>query len=718
MYLSEEKNKIGKTTFIVGRSKADEAISTWDCFVFLRRMITCIFSIYFMLFSIDVYAAMATSSKPLNYAVIADFDKKDLFNNLGGDSGTWEMDPSDNEQSCKASIDFENSRGRGGGCLKLEYDTDSPKIAINGFWTQLQSFDANSFDHLDFFVKGDKEKGHTATFKIEVKKVKSISQDGKYEYTKGNFIVTGVTDAWQRISIPLHKMVGIEESWQDWSRLKELVISFESRRLDKKAGIIYIDDMRFVRTGNPGPSIRDDIPRKAKTKQWITGEDYARFLIKRLGGFPEKIWVKKEFPEDNYAFLMTIAKDMWKYFDKIVDTEYGLPLDYIKLGDEKAISDKTAIGDYTNITNIGLYLMCIVSAYDFGFITKEEAIKRISLTLDSIETLESYNGFLYNYYDVTNFQRTSHFISLVDSGWLTTGLVVVKNAFPEEIGKRCSKLIDQRNFSFFYDFVQGHMYHGYYVNVDSYSGSHYGIFYSESRAISYMAIGKGDVPIEHWFMLQRTFPESWAWQTQIPKERKEKEYLGYKFIGGYYTYNGYKYIPSWGGSMFEALMPTLIIDEKDIAPKGLGLNDKVHAELQIKITKEKLNYPVWGQSPSTTPIGGYTEYGITQLGIKGYKQGVITPHATFLALEFMPKEAVENLRNLIKLYNIYGEYGFYDSLNIETKLVAPKYLCLDQAMSFIALNNFLNNGAIRKRFHKDELNLEAEKLLKIEDLFN
>ena len=73
---------------------------------------------------------------------------------------------------------------------------------------------------------------------------------------------------------------------------------------------------------------------------------------------------------------------------------------------------------------------------------------------------------------------------------------------------------------------------------------------------------------------------------------------------------------------------------------------------------------------------------------------------------------------LIKLYNIYGEYGFYDSVDIKTGLVASKYLCLDQAMSFIALNNYINDGAIRKRFHKDKLNVKAEKLLSVEEFFN
>jgi len=179
-----------------------------------------------------------------------------------------------------------------------------------------------------------------------------------------------------------------------------------------------------------------------------------------------------------------------------------------------------------------------------------------------------------------------------------------------------------------------------------------------------------------------------------------------------------KFVPSWGGSMFEALMPTLIIDEKGLAPKGLGANDLAHAKIQAQYALGKLGYQVFGMSPSCVPGGGYSEYGVKVLGMKGYKSGVITPHATFLALEFIPKEAIRNLRTMLEKYTAYGEYGFYDAIDPETGQVAVKYLCLDQAMSFVALNNYLNNGAVRKRFHNDPIAKNAEELLKVEDFFD
>ena len=169
--------------------------------------------------------------------------------------------------------------------------------------------------------------------------------------------------------------------------------------------------------------------------------------------------------------------------------------------------------------------------------------------------------------------------------------------------------------------------------------------------------------------------------------------------------------------MFEALMPTLILDEKRLSPKGLGLNDERHARIQVKYALEKLEYPVFGMSPSCVPGGGYSEYGVKPLGMKGYKAGVVTPHATFLALEFMPKECIKNIRALLAKYDAYGEYGFYDAIDVKTGKIAMEYLCLDQAMSLVALNNYLNNGAIRKRFSADPISKNAEELLKVEDFF-
>ncbi|MBI3999597.1 MAG: DUF3131 domain-containing protein [Candidatus Omnitrophica bacterium] len=598
-------------------------------------------------------------------------------------------------------------------------------MAKVGYWTKLRDFDATPHDHLAFDVRGDETAGFTETFLIEIKKYKN---EERIDKIKGTYTAKGVTENWQTIQIPLNLFTGLFDQtnpkiWENpmlaRKDLDELVINLESRRVSKKNGVLYFDNFRFIKIGNPGQHIIDQPERKGmKTPVKLEGVEFARFLVDRLQGYPKEVLPKKEFPEDDRAFLTMIAKDTWSFFDHIVDREHQLPLDTIQLGETEPIASDGWVGDYTNVTNIGLYLMCLVSAYDMGFIPREEAVKRIQATLHTIEKLEHHeSGFLYNYYDTTTLEQTSYFVSLVDSGWLDAGIYVVKNAFPEELKEQCERILGKHSFKFFYDEVEQQMTHGYFAHLGVYSDYNYGSFYTEPRAASYIAIARGDVPMEHWFRLIRTFPEEYGWQNQLPIDREKRTTLGYSYYGGYYEWEGIKFIPSWGGSMFEAMMPTLIMDEAKYAPEGLGLNDKRYVEIQMKYTLGELKYPVWGMSPSSVPEGGYSEYGVKVLGSKGYKAGVVTPHAAVLGLEFAPEETIKNLRELVRRFSIYGEYGFYDAVTVETGKVARKYLSLDQAMIFITLNNYLNDGAIRKRFHADPINEKALPLLTEEKFF-
>lgn len=442
--------------------------------------------------------------------------------------------------------------------------------------------------------------------------------------------------------------------------------------------------------------------------------------MNRLIGFPKALTVKKDFPKDDKAFLKTVARDTWEFFDKILDKENALPLDTVLFGETKPLDATTWVGDYTSVTNIGVYFMAVVSAYDLGFITKDDAVARIRKTMGTLEKLHYHeSGFPFNYYDTTTLERTSYFVSFVDSGWLMLGLYVAKGAFPEELAEQASRLLKRGNLNFFYDPLAKQMYHGYYDNLKVYSDYHYGVFYTEPRATSFIAVARGEVPEAHWFEgLVRTFPASYAWQSQAPKSRVETRLEGYPYVGGYYEWKDLQYVPSWGGSAFEALMPPIVLKEKDLAPEGLGQNNEAHVRGQIRYALEELKMPVWGMSPCSVPEGGYSEYGAKVMGIKGYKAGVVTPHASALALEYAPAEVVANLRKLIELYDVYGEYGFYDAVTVATGKVARKYLALDQGMILLTINNYLNAGALRERFHADPEIRKADKLLTAEKFFD
>lgn len=659
-----------------------------------------------------------------NVSVIDDFEDEDLKNYLDGESGSWNLTP-DAEDVDVREENVEGGAADSKRALKVTYDVDGADIAKVGYWTKLRGYDAMGYDHLSFDVRGDELAGFTTVFLIELKKYKNAERIDKI---KGTYLVRNVTKDWQTVQIPLNMFTGLfdqtnPEVWKNpmtaRKDLNELVVNIESRRVTKKTGVLYFDNFKFIRTGNPGQHIIDQPKRHIeKTPTRIEGVEFMKFLAARLQGFPSEVFPKKEFPEDDRAFLNVIARDTWKFFDSIIDKEHQLPLDTVEFGKTEPISEGGWVGDYTNVTNIGVYLMCLVAAHDLGFIDREETISRIRRTLNTVEKLVHHeSGFLYNYYDTTTLEQTSYFVSLVDSGWLDAGIYVAKNAFPEALKEQCERILSGHSFAFFYDPVEQQMTHGYFAHLKVHSDYHYGSFYQESRASSYIAIGRGEAPVEHWFRIFRTFPEEYSWQSQMPINRVKRTTLGFTYDGGYYEWKGLQFVPSWGGSMFEALMPTLILDEVKYAPDSLGKNDLNHALGQIRYGLEDMNYPVWGMSPSSVPEGGYSEFGAKPLGSKGYKAGAITPHAVMLAIEFAPEETIKNLRELVRRYQVYGEFGFYDAFNPETGLVTRKYLSLDQGMLFVALSNYLTGGSIRKRFHADPINEKALPLLTEEKLF-
>jgi hypothetical protein len=189
---------------------------------------------------------------------------------------------------------------------------------------------------------------------------------------------------------------------------------------------------------------------------------------------------------------------------------------------------------------------------------------------------------------------------------------------------------------------------------------------------------------------------------------------------GYYEYQGRKFVPSWGGSLFEFLMPTLVLDEKKLAKSGLGRNDKIAAEIQRDYALKEKGYPVWGISPAAMLNGRkwrYVEYGVKALGVKGYPDHqVVSPHVSFLALDVLPKDAVSNIRKLLE-YDLYGEYGFFDAFDLRSGKAVPQYLALDQGMTLVALCNYLQKGFIQKAFQKDPIAKNAEELLSKENFF-
>jgi hypothetical protein len=463
------------------------------------------------------------------------------------------------------------------------------------------------------------------------------------------------------------------------------------------------------------------VARKKKAWERALGGEAAAIahIQARLAGWPQRLLVEREsLPSTDHAFALRLAHDTWRGLEALSDRENGLPMDNVSFAPGSVAVPPARIGDYTSGTNIGMRLTAIVAAHELQLLSRAAAAEKIRRVLDTVQRLETYRGFLFNFYDTTSLERTSNFVSFVDSSWLTAGLMVVRTALPE-LADLCTRLIAATDFDFFYNRSTQKISHGYYVQSGTRSPYEYGMLYTEARLGSLIAIGKGDVPQAQWFAMLRALPAACGGQLLPPQHARTKLVDGYPVAAGYYEWQGRRYVPSWGGSMFEALMPALLLDEQRYAPKSLGANDAVHAEVQRLYADAELAYPVWGLSPSATPAGeGYGEYGVQVLGVRGYPAGAVTPHASALALTVTPEAALANLRALAQRYAIYGDYGFYDSVDPVSGVVAYKYLTLDQSMLFIALANYLNDRCIQKLFAADPIAQKVLAMIGKEDFFD
>jgi hypothetical protein len=182
------------------------------------------------LVSVGLAVGAATTSWA-DLLVVDDFDSGRKPNRLGGDFGSWNKDPDDPTQYCRNGFDKANAFGKVGYSLRLDYDVDSPNAAYNGFWSKLQNLDLRPYKQLSFYIKGDASKGYPEQVKVELKS----------ERETGRYLVKGITEQWQKVSIPLKDFTGLS----DTTKMTEFVLVFDDVSAVRKTGTVYIDDIAF-----------------------------------------------------------------------------------------------------------------------------------------------------------------------------------------------------------------------------------------------------------------------------------------------------------------------------------------------------------------------------------------------------------------------------------------------------------------------------------------
>ena len=431
--------------------------------------------------------------------------------------------------------------------------------------------------------------------------------------------------------------------------------------------------------------------------------------------------------------LLRYARDTWASMAAMTDPASGLPADSLE-------SDGTT-SVQTSTTNIGAYMWSILVADRLGIVTHRDAVARLTRTLTTLASMErdQASGQFFNWYDHRTGAKLEAWpptgdpltpiLSSVDNGWLAAGLHMVATSVPE-VSAPATKLFDSMDFGFYYrPAVNRIAFH--VVPSTGESPCCYDTVVSESRIASYIGIATGKLPSKEYFGAWRTFPATcdWSWQETRPVGF-DRTYLGVDVFEGAYQYDGMRIVPGWGGSMFEALMPALFVPEDTWGPKSWGLNHPLTVAAQIHHGLVEAGYGYWGVSPSNIPEGGYNAYGVDAIGMNpggypsnedntlvdhgspgcpgrdpvpdpapaAYTNGVITPHASFLALRWAPEATMANLSKLEHDFAIYGKWGFRDSVNVGTGAVSNAYLSLDQGIVMAAIGNALGHDMLRQAF--------------------
>ena len=247
------------------------------------------------------------------------------------------------------------------------------------------------------------------------------------------------------------------------------------------------------------------------------------------------------------------------------------------------------------------------------------------------------------------------------------------------LAERARALALEADFGLLYNRQQRLLHIGLRVDTQQLDGSHYDLLASESRLTSLLAIAKGDVPVEHWAALGRPF-----------------------FANGASTG-----LRSWSGSMFEYLMPTLVLDE----PLGSVLQQAGRSAVALQQAEARDRDTPWGISESAIAAQDHTlayQYGpqgVARLALRRtpMHERVIAPYATALALLVDPQAAVDNLRALQRL-GARRSLGFIEAIDYTPQRQAAgwsptlvhTYMAHHQAMSLMALCSVLSDDAPRR----------------------
>ena len=437
-------------------------------------------------------------------------------------------------------------------------------------------------------------------------------------------------------------------------------------------------------------------------------------------------WLGLKFPQEKRSLnveeraeVEQLARDTWHFFDSLVKEEnhWLIPDNYQLNREEKS--------DYkTSPTNIGYSMTAIVSAAELGFITEEEAVKRLGNIVDTVIQLEKWNGHLFNWYELKSLNKLpNYFVSTCDSGNFVACLYVV-NGFLSRIQggpgvqeiptvkgvhEKIQRLIDETDFSKLYNSELDVFSIGYDYSARTLLPYHYNNFASEARLTSYLTIAQGDAPYKHWFCLDKTLVE----------------------------YRGYKGVASWYGTLFEYFMPLIflptyrhtLMDEtysfairaQRAFIKNTVMRKRFNAlALTRKCVSGRKEEIPWGISETAynemddAQNYKYHAFGVPYLKFQNTTPDriVVSPYSSLMTISIDDRAVYSNIQRFKNLGMYDRNLGFFESYDEEDHVPVRAHYAHHQGMILASLTNYLTDNRLQRYFMHEPTMRSMETLLK------
>ncbi len=374
-----------------------------------------------------------------------------------------------------------------------------------------------------------------------------------------------------------------------------------------------------------------------------------------------------ELSKEDRAFLEKIEQDTFQYFVRMSNKDSGLT------------KDSTQPGSPSSIAATGFSLAAFAIAHHHNWIDRDYAYKYLLKTLKTLGSkAEHERGFFYHFLNVKTGKRVwGSEASSIDTALLIAGALVAAQYFPgTEIERLANVLYERVDWNWM---LNGSDLICMGWKPESGFLPYYWDSYNELIILQALALGSPTYP---------TPPETWnAWF------RREDEFNGKTIV---HTHNG---------SLFTYQYSHAFIDFKNLDDRGINyFTNSIKATIANwefsslhRIDHKGYSKYSWGLSASLGP-GGYKAYGAKPGQV--VHDGTIAPYAPIGSIVFTPKESIEAIRFFYSEYRdkLYGNFGFKGAFNLDMGWFAEEYIGIDQGITILMLENFLNDGIIWKKF--------------------